>query len=474
MARTVGTGEAGQNGPARLAGRARRLAHIGSVAVRRGSPFVVRRLRRSNGTPASAAYERLGAGCQELGATFVKLGQLVASAPGLVGEEMAAAFRPLLDGGPAVPFDQVRRVAEADLGVPLRRAFAEFDERPVAAASLAVVHRATLLDGRPVAVKVLRPAIDELVATDLGLVHPLVSQVAATSGVRQAFIFKGLIEGLAEQLAEELDLRNELAAMVSMRDLLADLGDERIVVPEPLPRLSGRRVLTMQFVDGVPIDDEAGLDAHGIAARPLVEALVRAWFLGLIRDGVFHGDLHAGNLMLLPDGRVAVLDWGIVGRLAPQTHVFFRRMLDGLLGDEAAWDDVARSLVDRFVPADHPLAGTVRIEDVVPIARERAHAFLTRPFGEVSLAEVMEGPPLPADLVEDEWPPLHVLAGRWAAACLHLPVDRAAPTVPDFDRGMFLLVKQLLYFERYGRRYMADRALFDDAELHRAARTLRT
>jgi aarF domain-containing kinase len=230
----------------------------------------------------------------------------------------------------------------------------------------------------------------------------------------------------------------------------------------------------MQFVDGVPIDDEAGLNAHGIAARPLVEALVRAWFLGLIRDGVFHGDLHAGNLMLLPDGRVAVLDWGIVGRLAPQTHVFFRRMLDGVLGDEAAWDDVARSLVDRFVPADHPLAGTVRIEDVVPIARERAHAFLTRPSGEVSLAEVMEGPPLPADLVEDEWPPLHALAGRWAAACLRLPVDRATPTVPDFDRGMFLLVKQLVYFERYGRRYMADRALFDDAELHRAARTLRT
>jgi predicted unusual protein kinase regulating ubiquinone biosynthesis (AarF/ABC1/UbiB family) len=450
--------------------RVRRLGRIGRVAARGGAPFVIDRVRRRD--PSAAAYERLAAGCQELGATFVKLGQLVASAPGLVGDDVATAFRPLLDQGRPVPFADVRRVVEADLGAPLAGRFADFSPEPLAAASLAVVHEATLPGGRRVAVKVLRPGIEGLVAADLGLVRPVADQLAAASGVRQAYLFLGLVEGLAEQLGEELDLRNEVAAMEAMRALLADLDEPRLTVPEPLPELSGRRVLTMELLDGVAIDDDAALAANGIDARPLLEAMVRAWFLGLIRTGTFHGDIHAGNVLLLRDGRAGILDWGIVGRLSPETHMFFRRMLDGVLGDESAWPDVARNLIGRFVPADHPLAGSVQLDDVAAIARERAHAFLTRPFGEVSLAEVMEGPPLPADLIEDRWPSLPVLAGRWAGARLRLPTRRVPPAVPDFDRGMFLLVKQLVYFERYGRRHMADRALFDDAELHRAVRAL--
>ena len=445
--------------------RVRRFARIGRMAVREATPFVVRRKQ----PPDFAGISR---SCQELGATFVKLGQLVASAPGLVGDDVAAAFRPLLDGGPAVPFEQVRRVVERELGDSLFTLYTDFSKEPIAAASLAVVHRATLPDGRDVAVKVLRPDVDQLVATDLALVEPAISQIAAISGVRQAYVFKGLVEGLAEQLDEELDFRNELVAMESMRQLLIDLGlDDRIVVPEPLERWSGRRVLTMEFLDGVAIDDEDSFDALGIEARPLVEALVRAWFLGVIRDGVFHGDIHAGNLLLLKDGRAGVLDWGIVGRLSPETHHVFRRMLEGLLGDESAWPEVAANIIDRFVPPDHPLAGSFGVDDLVPLIRDQSHAFLTQPFGQVSLAQLLDGPPLPADLVEDEWPPLRTMAGRWAAGRLRIRTKWVPPPAPDFDRGMFLLLKQLVYFERYGRKYMADRALFDDAELHAAART---
>jgi ubiquinone biosynthesis protein len=250
-----------------------------------------------------------------------------------------------------VPFDEVRGMVELALGAPLASAFAEFEEAPIGSASIAVVHRARLHGGRRVAVKVLRPDIEAQVATDLRLMGPLFDFLAFRVGIPEAGQLVRQLDGFREQLAEELDLRNEARAMIHHRELLAHLGLSMIVVPEPLPALSGQCVLTMEYLDGIPIDDVAGIAAHGLEPRPLLEQLVRAWFITALRDGTFHGDVHAGNLLLLHDKRVGVLDWGIVGRLDAHTHQFLRRSIEGALGDESAWDDVARELLAAYGPA---------------------------------------------------------------------------------------------------------------------------
>src|SRR6185295_1377202 len=125
----------------------------------------------------------------------------------------------------------------------------------------------------------------------------------------------------------------------------------QVVIPEPFPALSGPRMLTMEYLDGVPIDDVARIAELGADPRPLIEQLVRGWFITALRDGTFHADVHAGNLLLLRDGRVGVVDWGIVGRLDARTHRFLRRTIEGALGDETAWDDIAADLLAAYGPA---------------------------------------------------------------------------------------------------------------------------
>src|SRR5207249_4603569 len=216
-----------------------------------------RLLRRSIAEHAYARPLRLT--FEELGATYVKFGQLIASSPGLFGDEASNEFRSCLDTGPAVPFDAVRTAVETTLGGPLESAFASFDELPIGRASIAVVHRATLRDGRTAAVKVLRPGIEDVVATDLRLMEPLLDFLSRQVGVAEAGQLVRMMDGFRQQVAEELDLRNEARAMAHYRDLLRRVDLPLVVVPEPYPALSGPRVLAMEFLDGVPIDDLAGI-----------------------------------------------------------------------------------------------------------------------------------------------------------------------------------------------------------------------
>lgn len=400
-----------------------------------------------------------------LGATYVKFGQLVASAPGVFGDAVADAFRSCLDTGPAAPAAEVRAAVEATLGAPLDDVFASFEDEPIGRASIAVVHRARLRDGRAVAVKVLRPGIEATVATDLRLMGPLLDFLAFRVGVPEAGQLVRMLDGFREQLAEELDLRNEVRAMAHHRRLLEALDLPAIVVPEPFPEYSGQRVATMELLDGVPIDDHAAVARLGLNPRPLLEQLVRGWFITAIRDGTFHADAHAGNLLLLRDGRVGVVDWGIVGRLDARTHRFLRRTVEGALGDESAWRDLAADFLEFYGPA---LGAGLGMDEagLASFTRSVVEPMLTRPFGEVSLGTFLAA--WQGNVAAAEGRPVAPRGWRAQLArlrrqrALHVGISEHGGRGTSFDRGTFLLGKQLLYFERYGKMFLGDTSLLAD------------
>jgi predicted unusual protein kinase regulating ubiquinone biosynthesis (AarF/ABC1/UbiB family) len=442
------------------------------VTARHVFPVVVAEARRRprHRPPLSVLAVPLRQSFEELGGTFVKFGQLVASSPGVFGDETAEAFRTCLDTGPAVPFAAVRAVVEEDLGMALEDAFATFDPDPIGRASIAVVHRATLPDGRPVAVKILRPGIESLVAVDLALLQPLLELVARETGDEAAGVLTQIFLGFRDQVGEELDLRNEARALAAFRDLLArsDLPGgplSRLVVPELFPERSGRAVVTMELLDGVPIDDPAGAAALGVDPAPLIEEVVRSFFVTAVRWGAFHGDVHAGNMLLLRDGRLGIVDWGIVGRLDAETHRFFVRVLDGVLGDEGAWRDVADHMVTTYGPAMQQGLG-LSDDELAQFIRSLVEPTLLRPFGEVSLGALIQAPQLQAaraEGIDAGARSLRASLGRLRAKRrLRRLADQSGGTASAFDRGAFLLGKQLLYFERYGKLFLADVPLLAD------------
>jgi aarF domain-containing kinase len=394
----------------------------------------------------------------------MKFGQLVASAPGVFGSDLSEEFRSCLDTGPAVEFELVRAIVENDLGMPLEEAYEEFEPEPIGRASIAVVHRARIHDGRQVAVKVLRPGIDKLVATDLDLLQPLLEIVARHTGDQTAGSLLQMLDGFREQIGEELDLRNEARAMEHFRSLLDEIELPKIAVPDVVGELSAQNVLTMDLFDGVPIDDLTAVSRYGVDPAPLLEQVVRAFMLTTVRWGAFHGDVHAGNLFLLRDGRIGVLDWGIVGRLDRATHQFFVRMLEAVLGDEAAWDDVAAHLVRTYGPAMRDALGLDDVQ-LALFVRDIIEPVLTRPFGEVSLSDIIAAPQ--AQLAKargieaHDWSLRTVMTRLRAQRRLRRAAEAGGGVSSEFDRATFLLGKQLMYFERYGKLFLADTPLLD-------------
>jgi aarF domain-containing kinase len=449
--------------------RARRGAQIAGVLTRHLGPVVADDvLHNRNGQAGVATVARpLRIAFETLGGTFVKFGQLVASSPGLFGKDLSEEFRSCLDTGPSVPYAEVAALIEDELGMRVDEAFAWFDPVPIGRASIAVVHRARLHDGRDVAVKVLRPGVDRSVAVDLSLMEPLFELLCRLTGAQLAGATLQQLDGLRLQIGEELDLRNEARALASFGGLIESAGFTELVVPIPVPERSSASVLTMSYLDGVAIDDLERAKELGVDPAPLVDQLIRSFFTLVVRERVFHGDVHAGNLLLLRDGRLGILDWGIVGRLDERTHRFVLRLLAAVLGDEQAWRDVTAYLVDIY---GGQLRDAMKMDDeqLTSFLRSMVEPLLLRPFGEFSLGELMVAAEVRAAEAYGVELQRQGMKGALQRLRIQRKLRRAAVEggglMSEFDRANFLLGKQLMYFERYGKLFLADAPILADRE----------
>ena len=419
---------------------ARRAAEVTWVSTRYLLPLGVRHVTRRP-PPTRDVARGLRRTFEQLAGVYAKFGQLLGSAPGIFGPELASEFRGFLDRGPTVSIAHVVSTLEREWRRDLHEVLTYIDPRPVGSASLAVVHRATRTNGEDVAVKVLRPGIESDVALDVGLLQPLTSLLARRFGVGAAEPAVRLLDGLSQQLSAELDLRLEARTMSEAHRSLEERPNGRLNVPRVHHDLSTRRVLVTDYVNGLPVDDARTLLDAGIDPAGLMEDLLRWWFTCALNE-TFHADLHAGNLLVDPEGRLHIVDWGIVGRLDDFSNEFFRRMLQAALGDEDAWSDVLATLL---VIWEKPPGMTD--EELAAMLRAMITSVFTSPFGEVDLTALI--------IVPDR------RSGQ-ETAVRDDHQDWASGTGTEFERHLTLLVKQLIYFERYGKLYLPERSLLAD------------
>ena len=333
--------------PGKVPHLGRMFVVVGRIGWAVGNWWVRKRVGRFKTTEASRAdlSLRLRGAIEALGATYIKLAQIISSGEGLFPAELVDEFKKCRDQVPAEDFDVVKRTIERDLGRPIEEVFQSIERTELAAASIAQVHRATLLDGTEVVIKVQRPDVARLVRTDLKVMAWLAPHLVGRIPVAALANPPALVELFAETIVEELDFRLEASNMVDVAKVLHELGQTRYVVPRPHPQLVTVRTLVMQRVDGFNFDDVSGMQNAGIDTEDVIRTGMVAFMEGALIHGIFHGDLHGGNLFVLPDGRTALLDFGITARLDDDRRRAFLRLMmtattNDLVGQMAALRDL--------------------------------------------------------------------------------------------------------------------------------------
>lgn len=342
----------------------------------------------------------------DLGPTYVKFGQIIASSPGAFGEPLSREFRSLLDSVPPADTGAVHKLFKEELGADPAELFASFDEEPFASASIAQVHYATLHSGEEVVVKIQRPGIRRRVAADLQILKRF-AQMVELAKLGRRLSAQDVVADFADNLAEELDFRIEAQSMEAWVSGLhgSPLG-RNITVPTVHWEFTSERVLTMERVHGVRIDDVKAIRAKGFDGTELVKALLFATFEGGLRHGLFHGDLHAGNLLVDDAGRIVFLDFGIMGRIDPRTRWLLRELIYALLVKK---DHASAGKIVVLLGA----VGTVKPEaEAAKDLAAFAEPLTLKTLGDMSYAEIGKQLSTLADAYDVKLPRELVLIGK--------------------------------------------------------------
>ena len=316
-----------------------------------------------------------------IGPAAIKLGQALSTRPDLVGERAAENLSQLQDDLPPAPFGAIKHTIESSFGAPLKSLFSRFDEEPVGAASIAQVHRAVTTDGREVAVKVLRPGIEEEFAKAIETYEWAAAHVEAYGGEGQRLRPRLVVAHFRQWTARELDLQREGASASELREnMVAEPG---YYVPEIDWRRTARRVLTLEWLNGIKLNDRDALIAAGQDCEALAATLVRAFLRQAVVDGFFHADLHHGNLFAMPDGRIAAIDFGIMGRIDRRARMWLAEILYGLITGN--YRRVAEIHFEaQYVPPHH------NVEEFATALRAAGEPIRGLPVKNISVGRMLE------------------------------------------------------------------------------------
>lgn len=308
-----------------------RIRHIVNVFLKHGFGQIIEQLNLHRFIPLRKRFkmfshwegiekhtlpERLRIAFSELGPSFIKLAQILSSRPDLITPEYAHEFKKLQDKVPPFPSEEAKQIIENEFNVSVNDVFSEFEAASVAAASIAQVHNATLQSGEKVIVKVQRPEIREILETDIVILGAIARLLLKYIPESKLFDPEGIVHEFARTVRKELDFVTE--AKNAQRFQRNFSGSDDVYIPKIFTGLLSGKVIVMERLEGVKIDDLAGIETMGIDKREIARKGVDAYFKMIFEDGFFHADPHPGNLFVMSDGKIGIMDFGIVGWLTPE------------------------------------------------------------------------------------------------------------------------------------------------------------
>lgn len=374
---------------------------------------------------------------EELGTTYVKLGQFIASSPSLFPEAYVEEFQKCLDQTPPLPFSQIRRTIEQELGQPLERLYAHVDPVPLASASIAQVHAARLHNGEEVVIKVQKPGVRNVLLTDFNFIYAAARVVEMLAPGLTRSAISGVIDELQASMLEECDFVREANNLKQFNEFLLATGNTRAAAPKPFMELTRTRVLTMERFHGVPLTDIEVLRQYTDDPAETLIAALNTWFSSLMLCDFFHADVHAGNLMLLKDGRIGFIDFGIVGRIRKTTWEALAKFFDAI--GRADYRQMAESMA---------VIGMTREEvDVAALAQDIERM-------QDRLMNVDPGSLVQGDRNDRE-------VNRLLMDLVKLGERHGI----RFPREFALLLKQFLYFDRYVQALAPELDMFGDTRV---------
>jgi aarF domain-containing kinase len=386
-------------------------------------------------TGRSARYARLTRPtllrmwCEDMGPTFIKFGQIIASSAGMFPDAYVKEFQKVLDRVKPFPFEAVQQTLEDELGAERAAYLVEIAPKQLASASIAQVHAAKLRDGTPVVIKVQRPGIIARCMADMKLMRMLAIVVARFKQGAELANPVGVVDDFTKTMTEELDFRKEAANLDRFNEIMRELGHKHIRAPVPHHEYTTRKILVMEQFHGVRVDRFEEIKARGIDGETKLVDGLRAWFQCVVFYGFFHGDVHAGNLMLLDDDTIGFLDFGIVGRFDDQErHLVTDYMIAFASGN-----------YKRLAEIICEMAGAPASLDMDAFVRDLGETYrplLTLSFAEVNYAEFLPG--------------------------IQRTATRHRMRMPN---EFILITKQLLYFDRYAKALAPKLNVFTDPRL---------